>query len=49
MGNKIAKKNHQTMRLTEEEINFLLANTHYNREEIIEWHHGFIVFIFFIF
>ena len=44
MGNKVAKRKRQnSVSLTEEEIDFLLANTHYNREEIVEWHEGFIV------
>jgi hypothetical protein len=44
MGNKVAKtKCGNFLSLTEEEIDFLLTNTHYNREEIIEWHQGFVV------
>ena len=29
--------------LTEEEIQLLLKNTHFNRKQIEEWHAGFIV------
>ena len=42
MGNKIAgRENRKT--LTEAEINVLIANTKFTRDEIIEWHKGFIV------
>ena len=34
--------------LTEEEIQMLLKNTHFNRKQIVEWHSGFIVNIFFL-
>lgn len=42
MGNSSGKKTDPT-KLTEEEINLLLANTSFKREEIIQWHSGFIV------
>lgn len=44
MGNKGAKpkKKDKTI-LLEEEIQFLLRNTHYNRDQIIKWHNGFIL------
>lgn len=42
-GAKIPKKN--TTDLTEEEIQLLLTNTHFNRQQITEWHTGFIVSI----
>lgn len=35
-------------KLTEEEINLLLANTSYKKEEILQWHAGFIVSFNFI-
>ena len=47
MGSKNSKLKQQMRTLcavlSEEEINFLLTNTHFNRDEIIEWHSGFIV------
>jgi hypothetical protein len=33
--------------LTEEEIQMLLKNTHFNKKQIEEWHAGFIVNIHF--
>ncbi len=42
---KSAKKH--AAELTEEEIQMLLKNTHFNRKQIEEWHAGFIVSIFF--
>ncbi len=46
MGSKPDKqkssKKHAT-ELTEEEIQLLLKNTHFNRKQIEEWHAGFIV------
>ena len=41
-GNKGSKKN-DPAKLSEEEINLLLANTSFKREEILQWHAGFIV------
>ena len=29
--------------LFKQEINLLLANTHYTREQILQWHTGFLV------
>ena len=45
MGNNPAKQSRKsnTIELTEEEINLLLHNTHFNRKQIEEWHTGFIV------
>lgn len=52
MGNKQAKSNSikkpDASILLEEEIQLLLTNTHFNRTQILEWHAGFIVIIFFI-
>ena len=53
MGSKPDKqknsKKHAT-ELTEEEIQLLLKNTHFNRKQIEEWHAGFIVILnFFLF
>ena len=42
MGNKQIKKKDPTV-LTEEEISSLMANTSFTREEIHQWHEGFIV------
>lgn len=39
-GIKEKKKN--PAELTEDEINLLLANTSFTRQEIIKWHEGFI-------
>ena len=39
-------KNGKTVKsteLNEDEINLLIANTHFKREEIVEWHEGFLV------
>jgi len=41
MGNKGSKKKDKNI-LTEEEINLLLANTQYTKEQIIQWHSGFL-------
>jgi Ca2+-binding EF-hand superfamily protein len=41
MGNKAGKKKNPT-ELTEDEINLLLANTSFSREEIVKWHEGFV-------
>lgn len=40
MGNDNSKKS--ANQLTEEEINSLMENTSFSREEIIQWHAGFI-------
>ena len=52
MGSKQDKqknpKKHAT-ELTEEEIQLLLKNTHFNRKQIEEWHAGFIVSSYFFF
>lgn len=40
-GQKSSKKASRV--LTEEEIELLLNNTHFNRTQIEEWHSGFIV------
>jgi len=43
MGNKGAKaKKKDPTKLTEEEVQLLLANTSFTREEIKKWHEGFI-------
>jgi hypothetical protein len=41
-GKQASKKNNPAI-LTEEEINLLINNTHFNRKQIEEWHAGFIV------
>jgi hypothetical protein len=40
-GSKRSKKN--STELTEYEINHLLSTTHFDRNEIIIWHEGFLV------
>ena len=48
MGNKQTqeprknKKKANAAELTEDEIELLLNNTHFNRKQIEEWHAGFI-------
>ena len=42
MGN-IKSKSHTSATITEEEIEFLLKNTHFKRNEILNWHKQFIV------
>lgn len=44
MGGKTSKTDKKISKaeLTEEEIKFLQNNTHFNREQILEWHSGFI-------
>lgn len=41
-GKQASKKSNPAV-LTEEEINLLINNTHFNRKQIEEWHAGFIV------
>lgn len=41
MGGKGSKTNEAV--LSEEAIEVLMANTHFNRFEVIEWFEGFIV------
>ncbi len=54
MGNKqkgsttALNKKKDTTELTEEEIQLLLNNTHFNRKQIEEWHTGFIVGHYFL-
>lgn len=45
MGGESSKNSakHNPNELHEQEIDFLLKLTHFNRKEIIEWHKGFIV------
>ena len=43
-GAKPQKKNEAE--LLEEEITLLLSNTHFNRQQIQEWHANFVVSIF---
>lgn len=57
MGNAaIKKKNKKNLQeLTQDEIDYLLKNSHFTKKELLEWHEGFIVrlqqstFIFFSF
>jgi hypothetical protein len=48
MGGKTSKKinKKKTTDLSEEEIQLLLRNTHFNRKQIEDWHAGFIVSLF---
>ncbi len=48
MGNNSAKKQSH-LKISEEQMNTLLANTSFSREEILQWHEGFIVSLKFIF
>lgn len=43
-GTATQKKKSDPTELTEEEIQLLLRNTHFNRKQIEDWHYGFIVF-----
>ena len=45
MGNTTAKnvKKKNPKELTQEELDYLLNNSHFNKAELIEWHTGFIV------
>jgi Ca2+-binding EF-hand superfamily protein len=42
MGSKGSKKKKNPTELTEDEVNLLLSNTSFTREEIYKWHQGFI-------
>jgi len=43
MGSDTSKSKKRATELTEEEIQLLLKNTHFNRQQIMEWHQGFLV------
>jgi hypothetical protein len=44
MGSDTSKsKKKRATQLTEDEIQLLLRNTHFNRQQIKEWHQGFLV------
>jgi hypothetical protein len=43
MGSDASKSKKHATQLTEEEIQLLLKNTHFNRQQIMEWHQGFLV------
>jgi hypothetical protein len=43
MGSDASKSKKRATELTEEEIQLLLKNTHFNRQQIMEWHQGFLV------
>ena len=43
MGSDTSKSKKRATQLTEDEIQLLLKNTHFNRQQIKEWHHGFLV------
>ena len=43
MGSNSSKSKKRATQLSEEEIQLLLKNTHFNRQQILEWHHGFLV------
>lgn len=42
MGNKSGKGKKDSTKLTEEDIQLLIANTNFDREQIISWHQGFL-------
>lgn len=44
MGNKQIKKESK-LNLSEKDITLLLDNTTFTREQIIDWHRGFLVII----
>ncbi len=43
MGSETSKSKKRATQLAEEEIQLLLKNTHFNRQQIMEWHQGFLV------
>ena len=43
MGSDTSKSKKRATQLTEDEIQLLLKNTHFNRQQIKEWHQGFLV------
>lgn len=43
MGSDTSKSKKRATQLTEDEIQLLLRNTHFNRQQIKEWHQGFLV------
>jgi hypothetical protein len=43
MGSDASKSKKRATQLVEEEIQLLLKNTHFNRQQILEWHQGFLV------
>jgi hypothetical protein len=43
MGSDTSKSKKRATELIEEEIQLLLRNTHFNRQQILEWHQGFLV------
>lgn len=43
MGSDASKSKKRATQLSEEEIQLLLKNTHFNRQQILEWHQGFLV------
>ncbi len=43
MGSDTSKSKKHPTQLTQEEIQLLLKNTHFNRQQILEWHQGFLV------
>ncbi len=47
MGSDTSKSKKRATQLTEEEIQLLLKNTHFNRQQIMEWHQGFLVSSYF--
>ena len=50
MGNKLKKQQHTaSAQLSEEDIEILLANTSFDREQIFDWHKNFIVNIYLIY
>jgi hypothetical protein len=48
MGSDTSKSKKHATDLAEEEIQLLLKNTHFNRQQILEWHQGFLVSLFVI-
>lgn len=46
MGSETSKSKKRATHLAEEEVQLLLKNTHFNRQQIMEWHQGFLVSVF---
>lgn len=46
MGSDSSKSKKHPTQLTEEEIQLLLKNTRFNRQQILDWHQGFLVSLF---
>ena len=43
MGSNASKARKRAIQLSEEEIQFLLKNTRFSRQQVMEWHQDFLV------